>query len=109
MNTFITPRFDTIPAELQLLPRWVTWRAEVHAPGEKPRKVPYAPDCIDTRASSTDEATWGTFLQAEAAFLDGDRTGVGIVLNGDGLVGVDLDACVTDGKPSPEALALLTN
>tara|TARA_B110000971_G_scaffold154701_1_gene158115 strand:- start:20 stop:2116 length:2097 start_codon:yes stop_codon:yes gene_type:complete len=106
MNTFIAPQFECIPADLQKLQRWVAWKAE-GAPGEKPRKVPYAPDRPNTKASSADPATWGSFTQAEAAYLEGNRTGVGIVLNGDGLVGVDLDHCVIDGKPSPEAMALL--
>jgi len=104
--SFQAPQFDNIPQELRELPRWVTWSAE-GLPGEKPRKVPYAPDRPNTRASSTDSTTWGTFHQAEAAFFEGDRTGVGIVLNGDGLVGVDIDHCVIDGRPSPESLALL--
>jgi len=107
MTEFIQPQFDSIPTELQILPRWLTWRAEYAAPGEKPRKVPYAPDRPNTRASSTDPQTWGTFNQAEASFLDGDRTGVGIVLNGDGLVGVDIDNCVIDGATKPDAMALL--
>jgi hypothetical protein len=69
--------------------------------------VPYAPDRLNTKASSTDPKTWGSFAQAEAAYFEGNRTGVGIVLNGDGLVGVDIDHCVIDGKPSHEAMALL--
>jgi primase-polymerase (primpol)-like protein len=106
MTSYLQPQFDAIPAELRTLPRWVTWAA-IPKKGEKDSKVPYAPDRPDEKASSTDPATWGSFDQAQAAYLDGDRTGVGIVLNGDGLVGVDLDKCVIDGKPSPEALALL--
>lgn len=106
MNTFIAPQFECIPADLQKLQRWVAWRAE-GAPGEKPRKVPYAPDRLNTKASSTDPETWGSFAQAESAYFEGNRTGVGIVLNGDGLVGVDIDHCVIDGKPSHEAMALL--
>lgn len=105
-TTFITPNFDNIPLELRELHRWVTWRAEGNL-GEKPRKVPYAPDRINTRASSTDPSTWGSFDQSEAAYLEGGRTGVGIVLNGDGLVGVDIDHCVTDGVPSVAAIVFL--
>lgn len=106
MTAFIQPQFDSIPIELQKLPRWVSWNAEGH-PGEKLRKVPYSPDRPNTRASSTDPTTWGSFRQAEAAYFDGDRTGVGIVLNGDGLVGVDIDHCVTDGAIDPAATELL--
>jgi hypothetical protein len=106
MTAFLTPNFENIPAELRALPHWVTWCAE-GATGEKPRKVPYAADRPHTRASSTDPSTWGTFHQAEAAYLEGDRTGIGFVLNGDGMVGVDIDHCVTDGLPNPAALTML--
>jgi primase-polymerase (primpol)-like protein len=33
--------------------------------------------------------------------------GVGFVLNGDGIVGVDLDKCVTDTTPAPAAMDLM--
>lgn len=104
---FIQPNLDAIPAELCALPRWVTWRAIEVNPGEKPRKVPFSPVRSDVRASSTDPDTWGSFEQAQTDYMLNDRTGLGIVLNNDGLVGVDIDACVTDGKPDPAALALL--
>lgn len=105
---YLEPRTDALPDELRALPRWVTWRAE-GAPGTKPRKVPYCPTLPDTRASSTDPATWGTFAQAEAAYLDGDRAGIGFALNGDGIAGVDIDGCVNaaTGEIDARALALL--
>lgn len=109
ISRFLQPNVVGIPPELRELPRWVTWRAIQSAPGEKPKKVPFAPDRPNTRASSTDPDTWGTFDQAHASFLEGERTGLGFVLNGDGLVGIDLDACVIDGAPSAPALALLDN
>lgn len=105
--SFIEPQFDTIPPELRKLDRWVTWNFEPRKTGEESGKIPYSPTRPNTRASSTDGKTWGTFEQAHAAYLKGGRTGVGIVLNGDGLVGVDIDHCVTDGKPSAQAMALL--
>jgi hypothetical protein len=108
MTAFITPNFENIPAELRALPRWVTWCAE-GAAGSKPTKVPYAPDCPHTHASVKDPGTWGTFAQADAAYSEGGRTGIGIVLDGDGLVGVDIDHCVVDGTPDPAAIALLGN
>lgn len=106
-TAFIEPQFDKIPSELRKLDRWVTWNFEPRKPGEAPGKIPYSPTGPDARASSTDGKTWGTFDQAHAAYLKGGRTGVGIVLNGDGLVGVDIDHCVIDGTPSAQAMALL--
>lgn len=109
-GAFIAPDFDRIPAELRALPRWVTWRA-VKRPGKvKPEKMPYCPTAPDSLASSIDPDTWGTFGQAEAAYLEGDRTGIGFVLDGTGdLAGVDIDGCrdAQTGAINPAALALL--
>ncbi len=104
--------FDRVPPELKQLPRWVCWRYEPKAPGEEPGKVPYDAKALNSRASSTDPATWATFAEAETAYTErmseADAfTGVGFVLNGDGLAGVDIDHCITDGTPDPAALALL--
>lgn len=104
----LTPKLESLPAELRQLPRWVCWR------NEQGRKTPYDAKALNARASSTDPQTWATFEQAETAYLEreGDTdafTGVGFVLDGDGLAGVDIDHCVTDGKPDPAALALLDN
>lgn len=108
MNTtykFIAPTLANIPEELRKIERWVTWRAE-GAPDEKPRKVPYSPKG-SYRASSTSPATWGTFEQASSAYQSGNMTGIGIVLNGDELCGVDIDHCVSQGVPDPLALEVL--
>jgi Mrp family chromosome partitioning ATPase len=106
-DVFLTPNFDNIPQELRLRP-FVNWRAE-GSPGEKPRKVPYVPGSPNTRASSTNPATWGSFELARACYLQGGFTGIGIILDGTGLVGVDIDHCVTSGVPDPAAMAFLEN
>lgn len=104
-NFFLTPNFDNIPLELRSRP-FVNWRAEGN-PSEKPRKVPYIAGSPNSRASSTDPTTWRTFDQATTSYKQGGFTGIGIVLNGSGLVGVDIDHCVTNGVPDPAALELL--
>jgi RecA-family ATPase len=101
-----SPNFGHIPDALKRTPRWVCWRME------RGRKVPYDAKTINSRASSTDPATWASFTEAQTAYeerhADHDAfSGVGIVLNGDGLAGVDIDHCVSDGKPNPAALELL--
>ena len=101
---FAPPVFDRIPLELQKLHRWVTWKFESRH-GKKPRKVPYNPTLPSSRASSTDTETWGTFDQACAAWAEGGYMGIGFVLNGDGIAGVDLDDCV-DANGTPSALAM---
>jgi len=85
-------------ADLKTQPRWVCYT---------PTKVP-----IDAKsgrnASSTDSSTWATHDIAEAAVKRYGCVGVGFVLNGDGIVGIDLDACFTamaDGALKPTSLA----
>ncbi|MCK1284100.1 hypothetical protein IVB41_09150 [Bradyrhizobium sp. 44] len=59
--------------------RWVEWH------DENTRKVPYTPG-KRSRASSSDPKTWGHFDQCR-------KSSWGIVFTGDGLGGIDLDAC----------------
>lgn len=94
----LAPMLDAIPLELQQIPRWVVWRG---------KKVPYRADCVNSTASVTDPSTWSPFETAATAYSEGEWSGVGLVLSGDGLVGVDLDKCVNDGKPSAEAMKVL--
>lgn len=94
----LAPVFEAMPADLRTRPRWVTWRGQ---------KVPYDPSRPSSKASVTDPATWGSFAQAEAAYCEGGRDGVGHVLAGDGVVGIDLDHVVDNGVPVPAALELL--
>lgn len=93
----LAPDFSRMPPELRKLPRWVVWRD----------KVPYCATAANSRASSTDPSTWASFDQAQAAYEEGGWDGVGFVFNGDGVVGIDLDDCVTDDVIAPAALAIL--
>lgn len=102
----IVPCFDAVPKELRALERWVCWGLK------QGRKVPFDPSMLNAPASSTDESTWASFDSARTVYEErqGDDdafSGVGIVLNGDGLVGVDIDHCVANGVPDPAALRLL--
>lgn len=94
------PDFEKIPFELRDVPRWVVWKGA---------KIPYCAAATDKLANVTKPSTWSTFAQAEAAYVKGGYSGVGFVLNGDGIVGVDLDKCAPDGVPSPDALNLLSH
>ena len=94
----LTPRFEAMPPELCALPRWVVWKGA---------KVPYCPEAKHSKASVTNPDTWASFSATQTAFEEGGYSGVGFVLNGDGIVGVDLDKCGPNGNPSSEALALL--
>lgn len=91
--------YDNIPNELKQLDRWVVWREG---------KIPYDAKALNSRASSTNPETWASFDEATTAYEECDQAlGIGFVLNGDGLVGVDLDHVVNDGVPEPAALELL--
>jgi primase-polymerase (primpol)-like protein len=98
----IAPAFEAMPEELRHLPRWVCWR------NEEGKKIPYDSKCVNSKASSTNPGTWSSFEQSQTAFCEreGEKdaySGVGIVLDGDGLVGVDINHCVNEGKPDPAA------
>lgn len=105
---FLPPQLDKIPPDLKEKPQWVVWRAEGQV-NTKPIKVPYDPTLPNSRAKSNDSHTWGTYAQAEAAYLEGGYTGMGFVLNGNGVVGIDIDHCVANGTPSTGSMKLMQN
>jgi hypothetical protein len=101
-----TPATPALPQDLTMLPQWVCWKLQSRD-GGKPTKIPYQPD--GTLADSTDSSTWTTYERALAAHSRGGFSGVGFVFarNG-GLVGIDLDHCVSDaGTYQPWALPIL--
>jgi hypothetical protein len=99
----LQPEFANIPAELQSLPNWVNWRyLSPKSSGGKWPKVPFRPN--GKLASTTDRSTWSSYDECCAAYNQGGFDGIGFVFDGevgvDGLCycGIDLDACVIDGK-----------
>ncbi|MFB7594304.1 bifunctional DNA primase/polymerase [Streptomyces sp. NPDC056160] len=72
----------TIPAELTSRPRWVRRTS---------RKVPVTVG--GAVASSTDPASWSSYRDAARSTAG---AGLGFVLDGDGVVCLDLDHCVDD-------------
>ena len=103
----LRPVFENIPEALRGLARWIVWKVKKAETGKKPDKVPFRASGARSTASSTDPTTWGRYEAAKARFEQGGFLGVGFVLNGDGLVGVDLDKCVNDGMPDPAAMAIM--
>lgn len=85
---------NKIPTELCKRPRWVRYSA---------RKVPLT--TVAKAASSTDPETWTTYKEASVSKVG---KGLGFVLNGDGLVCIDIDHCITDGRLSDRAQQILT-
>jgi hypothetical protein len=98
ITNLLKPNFQGIPSALRDIPRWVLWKGA---------KVPYCATAINSKASVDNPSSWSPFQQAQTAFEQGGYSGVGIVLAGDGLVGVDLDYCVHDGEPAQAALDLM--
>ena len=83
-------------ASLCKIPHWVIWRAELrNGKQTKPPRMSLAPQRY---ASTTDETTWSTYQEAEDAAraegLNSNAGGVGFVLLGSGISGIDLDHCV---------------
>lgn len=72
-----------IPAELRQLPRWVCAR--------RGSKVPMQAG-VRRAASPSDPATWCNYETAARAVANETYDDLGFVFNGDGLVGVDIDA-----------------
>jgi hypothetical protein len=91
----------TMPPELRNRDAWLVWRS---------RKVPINPR-TGQPASPTDSSTWGSFDEALAALRSGDYSGLGIVFNGDGLAGVDLDNCLDPetGEIQPWATSIIND
>ncbi|BDH04892.1 DNA primase [Streptomyces seoulensis] len=79
----------TIPAELTSRPRWVRHTT---------RKVPLT--VHGAAASSTDRSTWSPYAHAAASTAG---AGLGFVLDGDGVVCLDLDHALADGELLPWA------
>jgi len=87
---FLTPKFENIPDGLKELP-WAAWIAEPR-PG-KPGKFNKAPRSSETglKIGTNKPDLFGTYEQAVAAYEAGGYTGVGVLLTGNGLIGVDID------------------
>jgi hypothetical protein len=83
---------DGVPTILRRQRRWVCWNFARQNGKPKPAKVPCIPHRPSERASCTDATTWRTFAEAVDAVFGGEADGIEIA-TGDGLTGIDLDAC----------------
>lgn len=86
-------RYLAVPQQLQALPRWVRYSAG---------KVPLTTSGRGARVNTP--RTWTTYADALASNVG---VGIGFVLNGDGIVCVDIDHCIVDGRLLPWAAELL--
>lgn len=80
----------SLPAEMRSAARWVSW-----SPDKAPRQL------SGRLASSTDSRTWTSWRQIASVARKG------FVLNGDGIVCIDLDHCITAGQLSDWAQSVV--
>ena len=95
------------PKELAALCQWVCWRLEKDNKTGRDAKVPYTPSS-GNKASASDPSKWGTL---DEAIYNKDKyffSGVGFVFTAEcGIIGIDIDHCIMDGKPNEVAAAIL--
>ena len=102
-------KYDRTPAELRAIPNWLVWDL-VQITGEKKlRKIPsYVNGALrsGTQGSPEDRAQLATFEEAVAASVN--HTGIGFALLPDcGIVALDFDDCVVDGKVDPRVMEVV--
>lgn len=98
---WLTPNFENIPEELKQQP-WAVWKAEPRA-GKigKYNKAPINP-LTGYRVGANQPEKFGTFEDARRAYGTGQYTGVGVLLTGNGIAGVDIDDAHELLKERPE-------
>ncbi|MDC0112423.1 hypothetical protein OAH95_00730 [Burkholderiaceae bacterium] len=93
------PEFDLIPDVLKARALWCCWKGE-----KRPTRV--AGGRLLTGSIHIPQH-WLPFDEAAHNSHTYGGWGIGMLLNGDGLVAIDIDGCVHDGEPSPESLAVM--
>lgn len=93
-SIWLKPKFENIPKELQNQP-WAVWKAEQKFdrqgnPTGKWGKAPRNPN-TGGMIGADKPRLFGTFEEAKRAYESGNYTGVGALLTGNGIVGIDID------------------
>jgi putative DNA primase/helicase len=101
---WLEPIFENIPEELRQQP-WAVWKAEPKLDDKgkhngKWSKAPRNP-LTGKKIGSNQPNKFGTFEQAKNAYKSGNYTGVGVLLTGCGLIGIDIDDGKTIFKTTP--------
>ncbi len=98
---WIVPIFDNIPDELKSQP-WAVWIAEPRAGiTGKFNKAPRSP-ITGKKIGADKPELFGSFAEAKAAYTSGRYTGVGVLLTGNGIIGIDIDAYKEAFQKQPE-------
>ena len=98
---------DNFPKEILSHRQWLDWREERCPKAHRLVKVPYDPK-TGYHASSVDPVTWATIDEAIASVEKYKLHGIGYVFTeANGIIGVDLDKCIIDGKLNEIATVFL--
>src|ERR1700722_9773901 len=100
--------FEDVPQKLKELPHWIVWKRETRKNAET--KVPYDANIPRQMAKSNDSRTWATFERASKLANDplSGFDGVGFMLQGTNLVGVDFDGVIDEaGTVDPYVLSII--
>jgi len=108
-STPIPPTLDPyaqVPVLLKGLLHWVVWKLEKR--DGKDTKIPYNAK-TNRNAKVNDPSTWTTFEHAVEVYNGGRSgyTGIGFMLHGTDLVGVDFDGVIHNGVAEPFVLDIL--
>lgn len=100
-------KFENIPSEMTTQKRWLGWKYEEREGSPRPQKTPFLLFAPEKKASTINEKHWSTYAQAKRQYNEGYFTGIGFVL-GNGIVLIDLDNCIVDGKTTALANEIVT-
>lgn len=101
---------QAIPQALKEQKRWAPWRAVLNVKKQKYDKIPHRADRPEYGISTAKPEQWFSYQVALDAFHNNpDKfAGIGYVMTGPhGVIGIDLDNCVTDGQIAPWAAEVI--
>ena len=99
---------DGVPDMLKKLPNWLLWKLEIKPDG-KSTKIPYTikdGKLIKADATNISDSCM-TFNKALEIANKFKCSGVGFAFDGKGIVGIDIDHCIINGKINDEATKLI--
>jgi len=102
---WLEPQFENIPEELKQQP-WAVWKAEPRLdnngnPTGKYNKAPLNP-LTGYKVGANKPEKFGTFDDAMKAYKEKNYSGVGVLLTGNGITGIDIDDAAEVFEKRPE-------
>lgn len=101
---WLEPDFDNIPDELRAQP-WAVWKAEPRLKdGKRTGKWNKAPrnPLTGRKEGANQPEKFGTFEEAMKAYKEKNYSGVGVLLTGNGITGIDIDDAAEVFEKRPE-------